>query len=208
MKIKLRILVFATILFAAAHQVNSQGYIVPNGITYAGTSLGPPGYGITVTYNPTNGYSTGFTLNPVGKTQPTIYTNTYQFNPIVDVGVRVFLLSANQPVTQEAIQSGSYTELMLLNDYVFNHNSPFYVGLYTGNQNFYPPNGIYNDPLFGWARLVNNQGVIQLLDSAIAYKAEGIFAGTQTIIPEPTSFALVILSGALLGIRRCKRLSL
>ena len=85
---------------------------------------------------------------------------------------------------------------------MFNQGVPFYLGLYTGNQNFYPPSGIYTDPLFGWAKLINNQGVIQLLDSALAYKAEGIFAGTQLLVPEPSSFALAALGGLLLGCRR------
>jgi len=191
--------------FVSAVRLHAQGYIVPNGVTYAGVSLGF-GYGINVIHDPTNGYATGFGLNPVGITVPSAYTNTFEFGAILDVSVRVFMVSSNQPITQQAIQSGSYTELMSQN-YIFNHGAPFYVGLYTGNQNFYPPSGIYSDPLFGWARLVNNQGVIQLLDSALVYKAEGIFAGTQTIIPEPTSFALIVLSGALLGIHRCKQLN-
>lgn len=194
-------------LFAVAFLVTiracAQGYLVPSGVTYAGTSLGF-GYGINVMYNPTNLYYTGFGLNPVGKTPPTtLYTNTYQFSAIVDVSVRVFLVPFNAPLRQQDIQSGSYTELMY-DDYVFNHNTPFYVGLYTGNQTFYPPSGIYNDPLFGWARLVNNQGVIQLLDSALAYKAGGIYVGTQNLIqvPEPSSLALMALGGLLLRFRR------
>lgn len=184
-----------------------QGYIVPNGVTYSGPFLGLPGFGITVTYNPTDGYTTGFSLDPIGKTQPTVYTNTFEYHYILDVGVRAFLVSPNQAISQQAIQSGSYTELMSFTDYVFNDNSPFYVGLYTGNQNFYPPDGIYSDPLFGWARLVNNQGVIQLLDSALSYKAGGIYVGTQNLIPvpEPSGVALLFLSGSAWGIWRLRR---
>src|SRR5437667_8230538 len=134
----------------AIFRLHAQGYIVPNGITYAGTSLGPPGYGITVIHDPTNRYSTGFTLDPKGKTPPgATYTNTYQFDPIVDVSVRVFLVSPNDPVSLQTILAHSYTELMYPNTYVFDEGSPFYLGLYTGNQNFHPPDGIYSDPLFG-----------------------------------------------------------
>jgi hypothetical protein len=79
--------------------------------------------------------------------------------------------------------------------YVLNHNSPVYVGLYTGNMLFYPPSGIFTDPLFGWAQLVNNRGVIEMLDSALVYKAEGIFAGTLTVILEPSAAALLALGG-------------
>ncbi|MCO5051888.1 MAG: PEP-CTERM sorting domain-containing protein [Verrucomicrobiae bacterium] len=205
MKTKMKLLCIAALIFVGVVPSYSQGYIVPNGVVYSGYNPGF-GYEIDVLHDPTNSYYTGFGLDPMGKTLPTVYTNTFRFGAILDVSVRVFLVASNQPVSLQAIQSGSYTELMFQN-YVLNNGSPFYVGLYTGNQNFYPPGGIYTDPLFGWARLVNNQGVIQLLDSALVYKAEGIFAGTQTIIPEPTSCALIVLSGALLGIRRCKRLS-
>jgi hypothetical protein len=65
------------------------------------------------------------------------------------------------------------------------------------------PDGIYSDPLFGWARLVNNNGAIQLLDSALAYKAGGIYAGTQNLIPvpEPSTLGLITLGALLLGWR-------
>jgi hypothetical protein len=195
-------LTFTALVLGAAIQLRAQGYIVPNGVTYVGGSLGT-GYGVNVVRDPTNGYTTGFVLVPESKTPPgSAYTNTYRFDPIIDVSVRVFLISSNQPITQQAIQLGSYAELMVPNSYVFNNNAPFYVGLYTGNQNFYPPNGIYSDPLFGWARLVNNQGVIEMLDSALVYKAQGILAGTQTIIPEPSTVSLAALGALLLGLRR------
>lgn len=190
--------------FGLVLSLHSQGYIVPNGVVQAGFDPAS-GYRINVIHDPTNSYSTGFFLKPTGLTQPTVYTNTFLFNPIIDVSVRVFLVSSNQPITQQSIQTGSYTELMSPPDYVFNHNSPFYVALYTGNMNFYPPGGVYSDPLFGWAKLRNFQGDIQLLDSALVYKAQGIYAGTQTMIPEPSSYALGVLGVVLFGIRRCKR---
>ncbi len=185
----------------------AQGYIVPNGVTYAGIFSGGGGYGINVVHNPTNFESTGFDLVPLGETQPTAYTNTFGFNPIVDVSVRVFLITANQPITTNTLLSGGLTELSYPNSpYIFQNNVPFYLALYTGNQNFYPPNGIYTDPLFGWVQLVNNQGVIQMLDGALEYGGAGIFAGTQNIIPvpEPTALALTALGALFLGVRRWK----
>ena len=62
-----------------------------------------------------------------------------------------------------------------------------------GKANFHPQNGIYNDPLFGWVELVNNQGVIQMLGGALEYGGTGIIAGTQIVIqsvPEPGKLAL------------------
>lgn len=136
-------------------------------------------------------------------TPPTVYTNTFAFSPIVDVRVRVFLVASNQPISLSPILLGAYTELGNAPSYVFDSGVPFYVGLYTGNQNFYPPDGIYSDPLFGWARLVNNQGVIQLLDNALSHKSGGIYAGTQNLIPvpEPDIISLIALSGLLLCFR-------
>jgi hypothetical protein len=191
----------------AALQLQAQGYIVPNGVTYAGIFLGP-GYGINVVHNPTNFESTGFDLMPLGKTQPTIYTNTFQFDAIVDVSVRVFMVASNTQISVQPILSQSWTELVLnQNGYVFSNGVSFYLALYTGNQNNYPPNGIYTDPLFGWVQLVNNRGVIEMLGGAIEYGGAGIYAGTQNIIqavPEPGTLALTALGGLLLGCRRWK----
>jgi len=192
----------SALLLAAAIQLNAQGYVVPNGVSYVGLNFGG-GYEIDVVHDPTNYYSTGFSFYPQGKTPPAVYVNTFQFAAIVDVSVRVFLVASNQPISLQPILAGSYTELMFPGNYVFDNNSPFYVGLYTGNQNYYPPDGIYTDPLFGWARLVNNRGVIEMLDSALVYKAEGIYTGTLNFVPEPSSLSLGILGATLF--RMCRR---
>ena len=204
MKAELKYLVSFSIFFTATFHLHSQGYIVPNGVVYDGTFQNGRGYGVSVIHDPTNGYYTGFALNPKGMTPPTVYTNTYSFSPIVDVSVRVFLVESNQPVSLSPILMNSYTELGNAPSYVFDSGVPFYVGLYTGNQSYYPPDGIYTDPLFGWALLVNNRGVIEMLDSALEYQGGGIFAGTQDIIPipEPGGFILVTLGAFLLGFRR------
>lgn len=196
-------LTIAVLLCCITCQIHSQGYVVPNGITHHG--FNGFGYEIHVLQNPTNSDYTGFEIRPQGMTLPTVYVNTFQFNPFLDEGVRTFLVSSNQPISLTAIQSGSYTELMNPNNYVFNHNSAFYLAFYTGYNPFSPTGtytGIYSDPLFGWARFRNNQGAIQLLDSALVYNAGGIFAGTQTMIPEPSSLALGLLGATLVGVRR------
>ena len=171
--------------FGIAFQLHAQGYIVPNGVTYAGND---PNFGsiIHVLQNPTNSDHTGFLLRPEG-------ANTFLFGSFLDEGVRVFLVSFNQPISLSAISSQSYTELLYPNRYVFTPGFPIYVGLYTGYDPFSKGmyTGIYRDPLFGWARLVNNQGVIQLTRSALVYGAEGIYAGTETIIPEPGIYSLL-----------------
>ena len=181
-------------LLGSLLQLHSQGLIVPGVATnlIAGE--------ISVANNPayplgSGGPFTGFSLRPQG-------ANNFQFDPVVDTGVRVFLVSSNNPISLQPILASSYAELTVPNTYVFNNGVPFYVGLYTGSN--LPQNGIYTvNPLFGWARLVNNGGVISLLDSALEYGGGGIFAGTQTIIPvpEPSVLVLSALGGLIFGWR-------
>lgn len=211
MKTKLQVLAAISVVLGAALQLYGQGYIVPNGVLYIG-NIGTPGfpvYEIDVLHNPnsSSGNYTGFLLQPRGMTPPTVYINTFLFDPIVDIGVRVFLVSSNDAMSLQPIQAHSYMELVPTT-YVFNSGQPFYLGLYTGNVQSAPPDGIYNDPLFGWAELVNNRGVIELLDGALAYKADGIYVGTRNIIggvPEPSILGLSALGALLLGGRDLRR---
>ena len=197
MKTTLRLLAVAALAFGNTLELRAQGYMVPNGVVYVGSSNGVP-YEVDVIHDPTNLYYTGFFLHP-----PVGTSNTFQFFTYVDVGVRVFLVSSNDPVSLQPIQAGAYTELLFPNNYAFGNNVPFYVGLYTGNVLFAPQNGIYDDPLFGWAKLVNNRGAIQMLDGAIEYGGGGIYAGTRNIlgVPEPGTAAIFILGALLFGVR-------
>ena len=206
MQTKLNILAAICVFFGAAFQLSGQGYIVPNGVVSNYGGLFFPGE-IDVLHDPTHptraSSYTGFIFDPRGMTPPTVYINTFLFDPVVDIGVRVFLVSPNDAMSLQPILAHSYTEL-LPTTYVFNSGQPFYVGLYTGNVQFAPPDGIYSDPLFGWAELVNDRGAIELLDGALAYKADGIYVGTRNIIggvPEPGALGLCALGALLLGWR-------
>jgi hypothetical protein len=204
MNIKLQL---ATMAFpiSTVLQVCAQGYIVPNGVFI----ISPPE--ISVVHNPatapSGGSYTGFEFIPVGKTPPTIVTNTFLYESVLDIGVRVFLVSPNDPISLQPILAQSYTELGLQPTYVFANGVPFYVGLYTGNMTYSPPDRIYTDPLFGWAELENVGGTIQLLNGALEYQGGGIYAGTQNILPtpEPGIFGLSALGALLLGWRVLRR---
>lgn len=144
-------------------------------------------------------------LTPQGKTPPSsLHINTFSYSHYVDEGVRVFMVSSNDPVSLQPILGQVYLELGFAPNYVFESGKPFYVGVYTGN--IFPQNGIYPDPVFGWARLVNNQGVIELLDGALEYGGGGINVGTQNIIPipEPDFLSFSILGAVTLIWRRLK----
>jgi hypothetical protein len=199
LKIKFKCPAIVCCLLGAIFRLNAQGYIVPNGVTSGGYAPGA-GYEINVLHDPVNLHDTGFFLNPVS-------ANTFQFDPIVDVGVRVFLVSANDPISLPPILSLNYPELTHPNDYVFANATPFYVALFTGNQSFAPPNRVYSDPLFGWAELENVGGAIQLINGALEYQGGGIFAGTQNIIPapEPGTLALAGAGAVLMGLRQWRK---
>jgi hypothetical protein len=185
MKTNAKIYVAVALLCLATAESHSQGYIIPNGVTEIQTGSWPL---FRVLQNPTNGDYTAFAFIPeVG--------NTFSFSELLDEGVRVFLVEADDPISVQAIQSGSYMEFTSSGTATFQIGLPFYVGLYTG----YGFTGTYTDPVFGWAQLVNNNGNVHLLDSALAANAPGIYAGTPTIIPEPSMFSLFGLGTLLLG---------
>jgi len=186
----------------------SQGYIIPNGITFFG--FDGFGYQTQVIQNPTNSDYTGFDFVPNGKTPPSShYVNTFFTSTFTDEGLRIFLVFPNQPISLQPILSNAYAELLYPNNNVFANGVPFYLGFYTGynpwviidGQPVYT--GIYSNPVFGWGKFVNNQGAIQMLDSALEIEGGGIIAGTQTIIPvpEPSTLALVVLCSVSLGLR-------
>ncbi len=205
MKINLKFVAIVSCLFGAISQLYSQGYIVPNGVM---TNLYP---GEIDVWNPSGGMLTGFSFTPVGIQQPTSYSNIFNFDEPVTIGVRVFLVSPNDPISLQPIISQNYAELLFPANYVFQSGVPFYVGLYTGS-NFappYPPSPpyIYLDPVFGWAELENVRGMIKVLDYAVEYQGGGIYAGTQNIIPtpEPSALALGTMGILAFGLRRWKK---
>ena len=151
MKLITELLVGALVTIGTTSQLHAQGYIVPNGVT----SVYDSPIEIRVIQNPSTLDYTAFTLVPRGN-------DSFSFLTTLDEGVRVFFVSANAPFGLSQIQSQTYPELLQSSSYVLPDAVPFYVGLYTG-ASVGPPYPaphplVYNDPVFGWAQLVNNGG--------------------------------------------------
>ena len=140
MKTHLKRLAIVSCLFGAIFQLRSQGYIVPNGVSLSPGNTTGIGSIITVIQNPTAGDYTGFSLAPQS-------ADTFLFNPFLDEQVRTFLVSPNDHVSLQAIQTIGYAELTYPNIYEFDESVPFYLGFYTG---YNPQGGIYTNPVFGW----------------------------------------------------------
>ena len=200
----LKLLTIIQFIFVLDLKIQAQGYIVPNGVdtnTFSGE--------INV-WNPGT-QATTFSLTLLGMQNIFASAHTFSFSEPATIGVRVFLVQPNDAISLQPIFSRSWTELTYPNTYVFANGVPFYVGLYTGS-NFAPPYPpfppyFYLDPVYGWAKLVNNFGSIQLLNYAVEYQGGGIIAGTQTIIPipEPSIFTLFALGSLLFVGRRWQK---
>jgi hypothetical protein len=197
MNTRFRHLVVLVCFVATVAYADSQGYIVPNGITYS--SAGSMAV-IDVLQNPTNGDFARFILKPEFKTVGDVYDTIFSYRLVLGESVRTFLASPNDPISLPSIEAGSYSELSMGSYYGFDLDVPFYLGVYTGYTNGVSA-GLYNDPVFGWAEFVNHQGMIQLLDSALVMEGGGIYVGTQTIIPvpEPGELSLFVVRVFMLG---------
>jgi hypothetical protein len=179
---RLQCLAFIAVVFVAVFRGHSQGYLVNGGITHSTAGLSAV---IHVLQDPASGDYSGVIWRPRFKTPGSEFYTIFSLDPgAADEGVRTFFASPNDPLTVQAIEAHSYPELVLGSLYGFDTGALFYLGFYTGYTNGMPP-GVYSEPVFGWGRFVNNQGMIEMLDSALAMESGGIYVGTQTIIPVP-----------------------
>ena len=196
MKPTLRFLIRLACAFATVAHVQAQGTIVPNGITYASAGLTAV---IDVLQNSTNSDYERFLLRPRFTTPPQDYVTIFSFDLPPGESVRAFLVSSNDPISLQPIQAGSYLELSSGGFYGFDLDVPFYLGFYTGITNAMP-SGTYGSPVFGWGEFVNSAGVIHMRDEALVAGGDGIYAGTQSIVPEPGMLSLVSVGAFVFGL--------
>ncbi len=70
---------------------------------------------------------------------------------------------------------------------VFAGTEEFYLGVSTGTIDCSNPSC---RDVFGWVRLRNVFGQLEMVENAVAYNSLGIIVGTTNLVPEPSSIAL------------------
>jgi hypothetical protein len=115
------------------------------------------------------------------------------FNPTSD-SIRMFLVHSGDVLSWDSISAGKFPSAIF-------EPSPHHVG----NEDFYLGfSGAHAAAgMFGWARLGQRDGVLSMIDNAMAYHVSGIVVGATRPIPEPATMVLVICGTASLS--RCRR---
>ena len=151
-----------------------------------------------------NGDPTGVSgsVMVAGTTATLLFDNTG-----LDEGSDWFATNQSDPFTRATIDGGQFNPLVAQADNGFLFGSldvevdeSFFLGVNTGNGfvdeiDFEP-----NRQHFGWGEfLINQNGELQLLDSAVAYNQNGIIIGENVAIPEPSSGVLMLLVAAVIS---------
>ena len=148
-------------------------------------------------------------------TQPSIHFD-YE-NGIIDAGfvsadggIDLFLVQPNQVFSPAAVDAGSVTVIHNLvppksSPPVFVGTSDIYLGVRTG-VGFIPPftpdHVVPNRDVYGWVHLRPVNGVLTMVENVISYNSRGIVVPTTSVVPEPTSAAMVAC-GLVIGLLRC-----
>ena len=114
-------------------------------------------------------------------------------NPTSD-SIRMFLVHSGDVFSSDSISMGEFPSAIF-------EPSPHHVGnddFYLGFSGAHAAAG-----MFGWARLGPRDGVLTMLDNAMAYHVSGIVVGATRPIPEPATMVHVICCTA--SLLRCRR---
>ena len=143
-------------------------------------------------------------------------------NTALDEGSDWFVTNPGDLFTRDSIDAGQFNFLSIPG---FNHDESipggsldvevgesFFLGVNTGSsEDFFSGVGGFGVPFdsirqhFGWGEfLINQNGELQILDSAVAYDLGGIVIGTSTAIPEPSSGLLMLAGTAFPFLRRSR----
>ena len=143
-------------------------------------------------------------------------TATLLFNNItLDEGSDWFVTNPGDLFTRDSIDAGQFNFLPIQLESAIPGGSldvevgeSFFLGVNTGSSDDFFNFGVPFDSIrqhFGWGEfLINQNGELQILDSAVAYDLGGIVIGTSTAIPEPSSGLLMLAGAAFLFLRRSR----
>jgi len=126
---------------------------------------------------------------------------------VLDEGSDWFATNQGDLFTRETIDSGQFNTLIggpQAGPLTVAVDQPFFLGVNTGVD---PIDFLPKRQHFGWGEfLINQNGELQILDSAVAYDQGGIVVGTSVAIPEPSSGLLMLVGGVFLFLRqsRCR----
>jgi hypothetical protein len=111
-----------------------------------------------------------------------------------------YLVEAGDAFSKQSIAAGKFTPLFTT-DHPYpavSVGSDFYLGVNTGVS-------FEARESFGWLHLrLNNVAALTMVENVVAYDSPGIIVGTTTVVPEPSTIALLGFSllGAILRRRQ------
>ena len=134
-------------------------------------------------------------------------------NTALDEGSDWFVTNPGDLFTRDSIDAGQFNFLPITEpasgSLDVEVGESFFLGVNTGrSDDFFSDDSVPFDVIrqhFGWGEfLINQNGELQILDSAVAYDLGGIVIGTSTAIPEPSSGLLMLAGAAFLFLRRSR----
>jgi hypothetical protein len=121
-------------------------------------------------------------------------------NTSLDEGSDWYLTSEGEEFSSSSIMNNAHPVLMRgsLTPPFFEFNTipissgVFFLGVNTGllNDNGSEAEDELPRDTFGWVKLLNSGGTLTMIENAIVYERDGIFVGTDQIVPEPGTFGL------------------
>ena len=137
----------------------------------------------------------------------------------LDEGSDWYVTNPGDLFTRDSIDAGQFNFLPIQSQSAIPGGSldvevgeSFFLGVNTGSSEDFGSG--YGDSVvsfdairqhFGWGEfLINQNGELQILDSAVAYDLGGIVIGTSTAIPEPSSGLLMLAGTAFPFLRRSR----
>lgn len=120
----------------------------------------------------------------------------------LDEGSQLFLVQAGQVLTHASIALLPSSDRLDGSSGPVNVGEDFYLGVRTGSASdpgydWHSPEGYTS---FGWAHFrEGSDGLLYIVDSAMAFREGGIVVGTMQAVPEPATWASLIAGLVALG---------